>query len=147
MTSPVQWTLTFDCHDARRVAAFWAVALGYVEAPPPTGWATWEEWLRHHDVPEEEWDDGAALVDPSGLQPRISFLRVPEPKQVKNRIHVDLQVSGGRHIEQSERERAIRATVERLVAAGGEVLFEAPEAGPLDHVVMCDPEGAEFCVV
>jgi hypothetical protein len=144
---PVQWTLTFDCHDARRVSAFWAAALGYVQAPPPTGWATWQDWLRDHDVPEEEWDDGAALVDPDGLQPRISFLRVPEPKRVKNRIHLDLQVSGGRHVEQSERERAIRATVERLVAAGGEVLFEAPEAGPLDHVVMCDPEGAEFCVV
>ena len=147
MTPPVQWTLTFDCHDARRVAAFWAVALGYVQAPPPTGWATWQDWLRDFDVPEDEWDDGAALVDPNGLQPRISFLRVPEPKVVKNRIHLDLQVSGGRHVEQSKRERAIRDTVERLVAAGGEVLVESPEAGPLDHVVMCDPEGAEFCVV
>jgi Glyoxalase-like domain len=143
----VQWTLTFDCHDARRVAAFWALALGYVQAPPPTGWATWQDWLRDFDVPEDEWDDGAALVDPDGLQPRISFLRVPEPKQVKNRIHLDLQVSGGRHVEQSMRERAIRDTVDRLVAAGGEVLVESPEAGPLDHVVMCDPEGAEFCVV
>jgi hypothetical protein len=41
-------------------------------------------------------DDGAALEDPDGVGPRISFLKVPEPKAVKNRVHLDVQVGGGR---------------------------------------------------
>jgi hypothetical protein len=73
-----RWSLTFDCHDAEAMARFWTVALGYVESPPPEGWDTWEDWLRHFDVPEEEWGDGASLQDPQGVLPKISFLRVPE---------------------------------------------------------------------
>src|SRR5262245_39728278 len=89
-----RWTLTFDCHDAATMARFWTVALGYVDSPPPEGWDTWEDWLRHFDVPEEEWGDGASLEDPQGVLPSVSFLKVPEPKTAKNRLHLDLQVSG-----------------------------------------------------
>src|ERR1043165_4858973 len=91
-----RWSLTFDCHDAEGMARFWTVARGYRDCPPPEGWDTWEAWLEHFGVPEEEWGDGASLQDPQGVLPKISFLRVPEPKTAKNRLHIDLQVSGGR---------------------------------------------------
>ena len=142
----VPWKLTFDCADAPAQAAFWIVALGYAEAPPPEGWDTWEDWLRHFDVPEDEWDDGASLVDPDGVLPGVTFLKVPEGKTAKNRLHLDLWVSGGRHRPAEERESAIREHVAKLLAAGATVLEEGPEGGPLDHVVMQDPEGNEFCV-
>ncbi len=113
--------MTVDCTSPAVVAAFWRTALGYVDAPPPEGWDTWEDWLRHFDVPEEEWDDGASLVDPEGVLPRLSFLKVPEGKAVKNRLHLDLQVGGGRHLPVEERWPRVLATVESLVAAGGTV--------------------------
>src|SRR5215212_6396755 len=74
------WGITFDCHDARKQASFWEVALGYVDAPPPTGWDSWQDWARHFEVPEEELEDGASLVDPDGVLPPIGFLKVPEDK-------------------------------------------------------------------
>jgi hypothetical protein len=141
------WGITFDCHDARTVAEFWKVALGYVDAPPPIGWASWEDWARHFEVPEQEWDDGASLVDPDGVLPPVGFLKVPEGKTAKNRLHLDLRVAGGRHLDQSLRRERILAMVERLVAAGGTVLREDMVEGDLDHVVMADPEGNELCVV
>ncbi|MFJ6216749.1 VOC family protein [Streptomyces sp. NPDC092296] len=49
-----------------------------------------------HGVPADEWDEGAYLCDPEGAGPHLSFLKVPEPKAVKNRVHVDVQVGGGR---------------------------------------------------
>lgn len=139
--------MTFDCADAPALARFWAVALDYEESPPPTGWDTWESWLRDHDVPEDEWDDGASIRDPAGLGPSVSFLRVPEPKTAKNRLHLDLQVSGGRHVDQDERERLVRAKVDQLTAIGARVLHESTGPRGLDHVVLADPEGNEFCVV
>jgi Glyoxalase-like domain len=142
-----RWTLTFDCHDVAAMARFWTVALGYVEAPPPEGWDSWEAWLRHFEVPEEEWADGVSLDDPQGVLPSIGFLKVPEPKVAKNRLHLDLQVAGGRHIEQSKREELIESMVEVLVEAGGTVSYRSIQAGALDHVTMADPEGNEFCVV
>ena len=48
---------------------------------------------------------------------------------------------------QDEREALIRAAVERLTAAGATVLAEHPGPDGLDHVVLADPEGNEFCVV
>ncbi|MGG5258576.1 VOC family protein [Phycicoccus avicenniae] len=143
----VRWTLTIDCVDAPWVARFWREALGYVDAPPPTGFATWEEWFDAFEVPEDERDDGASLVDPDGALPPVTFLAVPEPKVAKNRVHLDLQVSGGRHRPADERRAAVAATVERLVAAGGTVLAEHEIGGALDHVVVADPEGNELCVV
>ena len=145
MTTP--WSITFDCHNARALAEFWKVALGYVDAPPPTGWETWEDWARHFEVPEEEWDDGASLVDPDGVLPSIGFLKVPEGKTAKNRLHIDVRVAGGRHVDQSLRRERILAMVDRLVAAGGTVLREDTFQGDLDHVVLADPEGNELCVV
>ena len=145
MTQP--WSMTFDCTSPAVVAAFWRTALGYVDAPPPEGWDTWEDWLRHFDVPEEEWDDGASLVDPEGVLPRVSFLKVPEDKVAKNRLHLDVQAGGGRHIPFDVRWPRVMAVVEKLVGAGGTVVALHTNGDEPDHVVMADPEGNEFCVV
>jgi len=123
-------------------------ALGYVEKAPPEGWDTWEAWLADFDVPEDEWSDGAVLADPDGVLPGLGFLRVPEGKTSKNRIHLDLQVSGGRHLDAALRTERIEAMVARLVDSGGVVLRrDLQDGGSLDHAVMADPEGNEFCVV
>ena len=145
MTEP--WTMTFDCAEPAVLAAFWRTALGYVDAPPPQGFDTWQDWLRHFHVPEDEWDDGASLVDPDGVLPRLSFLKVPEAKVAKNRLHLDIQAGGGRHVPFGVRWHRVTAVVERLVAAGGTVVAEHANDGEPDHVVMVDPEGNEFCVL
>ncbi|MET9907251.1 VOC family protein [Streptomyces sp. NPDC006476] len=132
--------LTLDCADAQLLAAFWKTALGYVDEPPPPPFATREEWLAQFDLPEDDEDDAAWLCDPDGVGPRLSLLKVPEPKTAKNRLHIDIRVPG--HGGAEERWARIRAEAWRLVEAGGEVLTEVDG----HHVVMADPEGNEFCV-
>ncbi|QEU89757.1 VOC family protein [Streptomyces kanamyceticus] len=133
--------LTLDCADARLLAAFWKTALGYVDEPPPAPFATREEWFASFELPDDDpIDDSAWLCAPDGTGPRLSLLRVPEPKTAKNRLHVDVRVPG--HGDAAERWARIRAEAARLVAAGGRVLAEFDG----HHVVMADPEGNEFCV-
>lgn len=141
------WNVTIDCASPGLVAKFWAVALGYIDSPPPTGSDSWEDWLRENGVPEEEWDDGVYLVDPDGTRPKLSFLKVPELKVVKNRVHIDVVASGGRHLPHDERWVNIRRKVGELKTAGGVVIRTDELDGRPDHVVMTDPEGNEFCVV
>jgi hypothetical protein len=143
----IEWGLTIDCAHPPTLAKFWAFALGYVNAPPPAGFQSWEAWLAHYGVPEEEWDEGAYLSDPDGAGPSLSFLQVPEPKAVKNRVHLDLKVGGGRDTDWQLRWPRVMAVVERLTAAGASVIREETLEGKPDHVVMADPEGNEFCVV
>jgi glyoxalase superfamily protein len=143
-----KWTLTIDCTHPPTLAAFWKLALGYVEAAPPQGFDSRQQWLTHFGVPEAEWDDVAYLADPDGVQPRISFLKVPEPKVLKNRVHLDVQVGGGRGEPWDVRLPRVTEAVRRLTAAGGTVIREDElEDGTPDHVVMADPEGNEFCVL
>jgi hypothetical protein len=72
---------------------------------------------------------------------------VPEPKVVKNRVHLDLGVSGGRQVPLPTRRRRVDAEAERLVGAGATRLRVLSEEA-VDHyaVVMADPEGNEFCL-
>jgi hypothetical protein len=142
------WSVTFDCAHPPTVARFWALALGYTEKPPPDGFATWEEWFTRYGVPEEEWDDGAYLSDPDGVRPSLSFLKVPEPKVVKNRVHLDIQAGGGRSTPIEVRWPLVLETVKRLTEAGATVVHEARlDDGTPDHMLMADPEGNEFCVL
>ncbi|MBN9109623.1 MAG: VOC family protein [Pseudonocardia sp.] len=136
------WSLTIDCASPTTLAAFWSAALGYEPSPPPHGWATWDDWYDHHDVPVDERGDTAFLHDPAGAAPSLSFLRVPEAKTVKNRIHLDLAVGGGRHVDPDLRRSRIDAEVQRLTGLGATVLWDVP-----DHVTMTDPEGNEFDVL
>jgi hypothetical protein len=141
------WTITFDCADPATLAAFWCQALGYVEGAPPTGCASWEEYLASVGVPPEEWGDGAYIEDPEDVRPAISFLAVPEPKTVKNRVHLDVQAGGGRGEPQEVRWARVLEAVARLTALGATVVREVLQDGVPDHFVMTDVEGNEFCVV
>lgn len=133
--------VSFDAGDPRALARFWAVALDYVEQPPPEGFASWDAFADQAGIPPERRGDIAAIVDPHGVGPRLLFLRVPEPKSAKNRLHLDLAAGGGEH----DRSR-VAAHVERLVAAGGTVVAERGNALGEHWVVMADPEGNELCV-
>lgn len=141
------WSLTIDCAHPAALAKFWALALGYIERPPPSGFRSWEEWLAHYGVPEEEWDEGAYLSDPKGVGPNLSFLQVPESKVVKNRLHLDVHVGGGRDTPWEVRWPRVMEAVERLTAAGATVIREDELQGKPDHMVMVDPEGNEFCLL
>ena len=133
--------LTLDCADARLLAEFWKTVLGYVDEPPPAPFTTREEWLAQFDLQDDDSaDDGAWLCDPDGVGPRLSILKVPEPKTAKNRLHIDVRVRGDGSPD--VRWGRIRAESERLVKAGGSVVAEFDG----HHIMMADPEGNEFCV-
>lgn len=123
------WTLGCDAADPPSLARFWALALGYVVEPG-------------FDEP-----DNTSIVDPDGVGPAIGFLKVPEPKTAKNRVHVDIRPAGEQPVGADVRERLIREKAAVLVGAGATwVREERYEEGAFGHVVMLDPEGNEFCV-
>jgi predicted enzyme related to lactoylglutathione lyase len=129
MSTKVQ--VVIDCADPDRLIAFWADALGY-EIQFPTGSEEELRLLAEHPGLE---GSAAAAIDPDGVGPRFFLQRVPEPKTVKNRMHVDLRVTD------------IKAEADRLTDLGGAVL-RADNVGEFGErwTVMADPEGNEFCV-
>jgi len=138
-----QVQVVFDCTDPDRMAHFWATALGYKLDDPPEGFETWDAFLDSVGVPPEHRNDASAISDPEKAGPRIYFQRVPEAKTVKNRVHLDLNVGGGRKAPLEERKQRIAAVAERLREAG------ATRVGELQtdheyHVAMQDVEGNEF---
>ena len=137
--------VTFDCADPLKQAGFWAEALHYV-MPDPPGFATWEDWARAQGLPEEHWNDAAAIEDPDGDGPRLFFQKVPEGKVAKNRVHLDLNLSGGRGVSIEDRKVRIFAEVERLKALGADDHRGAMDQAGEFWVRMNDPEGNEFCV-
>ncbi|HSO51228.1 MAG TPA: VOC family protein [Actinomycetes bacterium] len=140
--------VTIDCADPGRLARFWATALGYRLEEPPDGFASWQEYWVSRGLPPEEVEDGYdSIVDPDGVGPRVWFQPVPEAKVVKNRVHLDLNVGGGRTAPLAERRRRVDTEAYRLVAAGATRFRVLSEEG-VDHygVVMQDPEGNEFCL-
>jgi hypothetical protein len=146
---PAKFQITVDCSDPDILARFWAPALGFVLQPPPEGHETWRVYWLSVGVPDDEIEDGYdSIVDPSGDGIRIWFQKVPEKKSIKNRLHFDLLVGGGRSLPISERRRRVDAAVAELVEAGATVI-RAVEAPQVDHyfVAMRDPEGNEFDVV
>jgi hypothetical protein len=52
--------------------------------------------------------DGVSIVDPEGKAPAIGWMRVPEGRAVKNRIHIDIRVAGEGPKDMAVRERLIR---------------------------------------
>jgi hypothetical protein len=142
----VSFQLVIDCADPERLSRFWAAALGYELEPPPAGFATWDDYWRDVGVPEEELGLGAdRIADPGGAGPRIWFQVVPEPKTVKNRLHLDICASGGRAVPIATRKQRVDAEARRLAGLGATVVRVLEEEG-LDHygVAMNDPEGNEF---
>jgi len=138
-----KFQVTFDAHDPRAQAEFWAAALGYIPQPPPDTYDSWEDWARAMEIPEERWNDAGALVDPDGVGPRVFFQRVPEGKTAKNRVHLDVSV--GRGLEPEARRSALEVEADRLHAAGATIVRQQEQRGEF-WIVMQDPEGNEFCV-
>ena len=137
--------VVIDCADPARLSRFWAEALGYKLDDPPKGYDSWEDWLREQGIPEDRWNDASAVVDPDGAGPRIYLQRVPEAKTVKNRVHLDLNISGGGSVPIEERRGRADAEVERLLGIGATRQRTVEEPGGY-WVVMQDPEGNELCV-
>ena len=113
--------ITIDAHDLKKVASFWAAAL---------------DWKITF---EDENEISLELLDESpevGRIPDILFIKVPDDKVVKNRLHLDLR----------PQDQSIE--VARLESLGAKKI----EIGQSDYdgttwVVMADPEGNEFCVL
>lgn len=114
-------TVTFDALDPHRTAAFWTAVLGYVEDP---------------DDPNLPEHDEVLIIDPARRQPDLLFIRVPDAKAVKNRVHLDLRPHEGRDV-----------TVERVEAVGGTIVDDRRQPDGSGWVVMADPEGNELCIV
>jgi hypothetical protein len=127
------WTLGCDANEPHSLARFWATALGYVPEPG------FEE------------PDAASIIDPDGVRPAISWLRVAEGKTSKNRLHIDIRVAGEPPWDWATRATLIDSKVTDLVAVGAtevrkQMYSDAEGREILGHVVMLDPEGNEFCV-
>jgi hypothetical protein len=142
----VSYQLVIDCTSPEPLARFWAEALHYVIAPPPPGFDSWDDYFRSIGVPEEGLGIGPDIIeDPNGQGPRIWFQIVPEKKSIKNRIHIDVNASGGRDVSLEIRRERVEAEAARLVSLGAMRLHSIVEEG-LNHyaVALADPEGNEF---
>ncbi|MGH3301282.1 MAG: VOC family protein [Streptosporangiaceae bacterium] len=116
--------VVIDCIHPASLARFWAAALdGYAVAPYDEAEI---ERLRSLGIFDVE-DDPTVLVEGPG--PRLFLQRVSEPKQVKNRVHLDLAAAD----PDSE--------VRRLVSLGARIV-ETYDS----HVWLADPQGNEFCL-
>ncbi|WP_406640110.1 VOC family protein [Amycolatopsis sp. WGS_07] len=102
--------LALDALDHQALADWWCSAIGYVRRSPPGS----------PSLP-------VAIVDPAGEGPLIWLNQVPEPKAVKNRMHLD-----------------VWGDPAELTAAGARMVAE--RGGDREWHVMADPEGNEFCV-
>lgn len=116
--------LVIDCREPRALAKFWCGVLGYRvvdqddDAVEIAGWEPSKEAIRRAPVP-----------------PTLVFVKVPESKSVKNRVHIDVSP-----IDCSRDEE-----VERLIALGARHVDIGQ--GEQSWVVLSDPEGNEFCVL
>ena len=139
------FTVTFDATDAPALARFWQLVLGYVEQPPPPGFTSWEGFAAANNIPAEQFDNYGGAIDPSGVGPRLLFLKVPERKTAKNRMHLDVTVTAGQTATAAERAAQLEATAQRLIEAGATEIARHDEMGSVWRV-MADPEGNEFCI-
>jgi glyoxalase superfamily protein len=136
--------VVIDCADPAALSRFWAEALGYELAAPPEGFDSWEAALRSWGVPESEFNSASAAQDPDSRGPRLYFQRVPEPKTVKNRLHLDLNITTGRE-PLEERKKSLAAAADRLLKLGATDPEERENTRGY-CIVMRDPEQNEFCV-
>jgi hypothetical protein len=143
---PSRFQFVIDCADPDRLARFWMAALGYQPQPPPGGYASWDDYYRYLGVPEDELDIGVDHIsDPGGHGPSIWFQVVPEAKTIKNRLHLDVNASGGWTVPMDVRRERVDAEVQRLAGLGA-TIREVPGEDAVDFygVGMLDPEGNEF---
>jgi hypothetical protein len=127
--------VTFDAASPRRLGDFYCEVLGYVEQPPPPGFATWDDALDSMGIDRSDPDRAYAIVDPAGNGARVFFQKVPESKSAKNRVHLDVNV--GKDV--------MHQRAKELVELGAEYIDEYDEPGG-HWIAMRDPEGNEFCI-
>lgn len=108
--------IVVDCNDPAKLARFWAAALGY-------------------ELVDDE-PDLASIEDTISDGPTMTFQRVAETKNGKNRVHFDLTVTDDVF------ERA-KQTLEQL----GAHEVDIGQGEGRSWAVMADPEGNEFCLV
>lgn len=136
--------VTIDCAAPHPLADWWAQTLGWQVEPSDEafirrmiteGLATEADTMTHRGI--LVWKEGAAIVHPDGVgaAPRVLFQLVPEPKAVKNRLHLDVRIGAD----------DVEAKVAELVAAGATELSKGRQ-GPHTWTTLADPEGNEFCV-
>jgi hypothetical protein len=137
--------VVFDCADPDRVARFWMEALGGYDFPVgvPEGFASWDEWADAQGIPEDQRPTGRTLVDKDRDRPDIFFLKVPEAKAGKNRLHLDIKVAPG--LEVDARRQKIDEEATRLTALGATVAITMDDPDGY-HLILQDPEGNEFCL-
>ncbi|MDX6286954.1 MAG: hypothetical protein QOG53_2439 [Frankiales bacterium] len=111
--------LSIDTHDPARIAAFWQEALG---------------WRRTFEEADEVALEPPAGSREDGVSPDLLFIRVPEGKTVKNRLHLDLRPAD----QVAEVERLEKLGARRVDVGQGE---------DVTWVVLADPDGNEFCVL
>ncbi len=111
--------LSIDARDPMALAPFWAQALG---------------WRTTYEDPDEVAVEPPAGSPEDGILPGLLFLRVPEGKTVKNRLHLDLRPD-----DQD-------AEVTRLEALGARRV-DVGQGDEVTWVVLADPDGNEFCVL
>jgi hypothetical protein len=107
--------IAFDCDDVLKIATFWSAVLG-----------------RPLDKGSSEWFASIGGTDAARREPAWYFNKVPEPKQAKNRVHLDLV-----DLDSS--------AVDGLIGLGATVVGKHRISGH-GWTVMQDPEGNEFCI-
>ena len=112
---------TFDCRDAFAISTFWKKVLGYGDVPGD---------------PNEPGHEECMIVGPPG-EPTLLFIEVPEGKQVKNRVHLDLEPTDGRRDDE----------IDRVIALGATPLHDLRKEDGSGWLVLADPEGNEFCIL
>jgi len=119
-------SITVDCADALVVGTFWSAALDRPLDPGASGDFAAIDFAGRRDAA------GWAPLAPDD-QPTWLFVRVPEPKTAKNRLHLDVAAAD------------VEAEVVRLVGLGATRVADVDEYG-YTWTVLADPEGNEFCV-
>ena len=120
MVSRVSHT-SVDCGNAYELSQWWKQVLGYVDV---------------EGDPNEPGHDECMILARDGSH-HLLFIQVPEPKSVKNRIHLDLRPTDRTQAEE----------VERVQGIGGAVVADRRGQYGTGWVTMADPEGNEFCVL
>jgi catechol 2,3-dioxygenase-like lactoylglutathione lyase family enzyme len=118
MTLRIQ-SLCIDSTDPKVPADFWGKALG---------------WRRTFEEDDEIVLEAPAGSPGDGVTPDLLFLKVPERKEAKNRLHLDLRPE-----DQDAEVARLEALGAKRVSVG-----QGPE---VTWVVMADPDGNEFCVL
>ena len=116
-------TITFDCQEPYQLASFWSQVTGFTEDPDDT------------NLPEQ---DEALLLVP-GEAANLLFIRVPESKRVKNRVHLDLTPP-----DPAPETRDAELT--RILALGATLVDDQRRPDQSGWIVLADPEGNEFCL-